>query len=65
MSAKLQLASSSNGPASIRNSHAGHILNCPRATQALVWVLISILLLLYLASSYVYWAKVETLPVFF
>jgi hypothetical protein len=30
-----------------------------RFAQQLIWVLISILLLLYLAATYVYWAKPE------
>jgi len=36
-----------------------------RTTQELVWILISLLLLLYLATEYVFWAKIEsTWPVF-
>jgi len=38
---------------------------CSRFAGQLVWVLISILLLLYLLTSYVYWAKMEsTWPIF-
>jgi hypothetical protein len=36
-----------------------------RTTQQLVWILISLLLLLYLATGYVFWAKIESAwPVF-
>jgi hypothetical protein len=39
--------------------------NCNRSLQELVWVLIPILLCLYLATSYVYWAKIESAwPIF-
>ena len=31
-----------------------------RFAQQLIWVLISILILLYLAASYVYWAKTRS-----
>ena len=31
-----------------------------RSVREVVWVLISILLLLYLVTSYVYWAKIES-----
>jgi hypothetical protein len=33
--------------------------NSDRPVQELVWILISLLLLLYLATSYVFWAKTE------
>jgi len=37
----------------------------PRLFYQLVWILITLLLLLYLATSYVYWAKIECAwPVF-
>lgn len=39
--------------------------NRGRHLQGLVWVLVSLLLLLYLAASYVYWAKIESVwPIF-
>ena len=39
--------------------------NYSRAVQQLVWILILILLLLYLATGYVYWAKLESAwPIF-
>jgi hypothetical protein len=39
--------------------------HCEQAFQQLVWVLISILILLELATSYLYWAKIESAwPVF-
>ncbi len=33
--------------------------NFDRSAQELVWILISLLLLLYLTTSYVFWAKIE------
>jgi hypothetical protein len=57
MSANLQRYASSPG------EQGGQ--NCDRSVQQLVWVLISILLLLYLAATYVYWAKIESAwPIF-
>jgi hypothetical protein len=39
--------------------------NRERPLQELVWILISLLLLLYVAASYVYWAKIESAwPIF-
>jgi len=36
-----------------------------RFTRELVWVLVTILLSLYLATAYVYWAKIESAwPIF-
>jgi hypothetical protein len=38
---------------------------CGRSVQQLVWILISILLLSYLAASYLLWAKLESAwPIF-
>ena len=39
--------------------------NRERLLQELVWILISLLLLLYVAASYIYWAKIESAwPIF-
>jgi hypothetical protein len=39
--------------------------NYSRPLQQLAWILISLLLLLYLATSYVFWAKIESAwPIF-
>jgi hypothetical protein len=39
--------------------------NYSRPLQELAWILISLLLLLYLATSYVFWAKIESAwPIF-
>ena len=39
--------------------------NHARSVRELVWILISILVLLYLATSYIYWAKIESAwPIF-
>ena len=36
-----------------------------RAVRELVWILISLLLLLFLATSYIFWAKIESAwPIF-
>jgi hypothetical protein len=38
---------------------------CERSVQQLVWILISILLISYLAASYLLWAKIESAwPIF-